>query len=169
MLDAMHGDKYNPYYLVVADGSETLLLSDDGSGRSTEELDAGIHVVGNLPPEHPESQRVHWIKERSESLPVDTGLDSIFEGMGEILGTHVDVSDPREGACVHTPLFGTRSSSLIALGEDRWEWHHSEGPACEAKFENLTRLSEELRLDASWRDAGARETHRESIRYTGNA
>lgn len=168
-VDPMYGDKYNPYFLLLADGRETLLLSEAGEGQTAEALSAGIHVIGNLPPGDPEGERTHWIEERAAKLPLDAGLEPVFDGMREILGTHLDVSNPREGACVHTPLFGTRSSSLIALGDQRWEWHHSEGPACEAKFEDLTRLSEGLRLDASWRDAGAQETHRESIRYTGNA
>ena len=168
-VDPMYGDNYNPYFLLLADGRETLLLSEAGDGQTAEELSPGIHVIGNLPPGHPEGERIRWIEDRAAKLPIDAGLEPVFEGMREILGTHLDVLNPREGACVHTPLFGTRSSSLIALGDKRWEWHHSEGPACEAKFDDLSRLSEELRLDASWRDAGAHETHRESIRYTGNA
>lgn len=163
----MHGHEHNPYFLLMADGQQSWLVSD--REWTEEPLQPGIHVVGNLPPEHPESERVYWIRERAESLPRHAGLKPLFEGLKQILASHIDVSNPREGACVHTPLFGTRSSTLIALGEERWELQHAEGPACEAKFRDLSRLTEELRTDTSWRDAGASETHEESIRNTGHA
>ena len=164
--DPRHRDRYNPYFLFVADGREAFLVSEEGSGPHTSPLGPGIHVLGNVSPDHPEAERVHWVRRQAEKLPLDAGIEQIFAGLGAILATHMEISDPREGACVHTPLFGTRSSTLAAIGPADWQLRHSEGQACEAKFKDISPLLEQLRREPL---AGAQQTHRESIRYTGNA
>ena len=64
-----------------------------------------------------------------------------------VLAAHPDPSNPFENPCVHTAEYGTRSSSLLAVaaGERRWRFRHAEGPPCEAKYANLTRLLDEIR------------------------
>ena len=170
-VNPMNKHQYNPYFLLAADGRETFLVSADGErggeqGPKTQALEPGIHVVGNLPPGHPEAERLDWIQGQAEALSPAAGIESLFAGLREILRVHMDVSNPRRGACVHTPLFGTRSSTLAALGHESWHLHHAEGPACESKFKDLSPLLQQLRSD--W-PAGEAKTHRKSIRYTGNA
>jgi uncharacterized protein with NRDE domain len=137
---------YNPFHLLAADGrsASLTLLSEEGPPE-TRSLDPGVHVVCNRDPDDPASGKVAWIRDAAEQIPLDQGFEKIFAGLRRVLASHPSSESPLENPCVHTPDYGTRSSTILALGPERWRYWHTEGAPCEAKYSNLTRLLDEIR------------------------
>jgi hypothetical protein len=53
-----------------------------------------------------------------------------------------DLERPVIGPCVHVPPYGTRSSSIVAVGGDGRVAHylHAEGAPCVTPYEDVTEL-----------------------------
>lgn len=141
------GATYNPFYMLAADGREAFLIAGDPGAVHTRALQPGIHVVCNRDPSDPASTKVGAIRSAVEKLDPEAPIERLFRGLAELLGSHPSDSNPLENPCVHTPDYGTRSSTLLAVGPGRWRCWHAEGPPCEAKFTNLTRLLDEIRQE----------------------
>lgn len=109
-------------------------------GYRVHDLEPGVHVVVNVgfdgdwfvPPARPEAgrhQAANAERIRSELRPRDgESADGWTRRVGEILGDH------GYGVCVHGDGFGTRSSSLIRLGDER-VFAFADGPPCEHPYE----------------------------------
>jgi uncharacterized protein with NRDE domain len=136
--------RYNPFYLLSANGRESHLACLRDSGFTTRALDPGIHVLTNHDPEEPESIKVQRIREAVEGIDIEAPLDRVLAGLKSVLETHGPEDDPLSGVCVHTPGYGTRSSALFALGERRWYFAYADGAPCETKYRNHSRLLDEL-------------------------
>jgi len=131
---------YNPFHLLCADGHSAHLtvLRDDGA--STIALDPGAHVVCNHDPDDPGSSKVRDLQQRVDALDVGLPLEALMDALAEVLSSHAEPGNPLSSACVHTPDYGTRSSTLIALGPEQRRYWHSDGPPCEAKYRDLGTL-----------------------------
>ncbi len=136
---------YNPFHLLAADGRSAHLTVLREGTVETRALEPGVHVVCNRDAEDPSSSKVRALQKAVGGLDLDAGFAPIFEGLAAILAGHPDPTNPLENPCVHTPDYGTRSSTILALGENRWRWWQAEGAPCEAKYSNLTRLLDEIR------------------------
>ena len=143
MRDGLQGT-YNPFHLLYADGRQSFLTHLGERGVETRALEPGIHVVCNRDPEDPSSSKTRNIRKALTQIDLDAPFARVFDGLAAVLAQHGE-GDPLEHVCVHTPEYGTRSSAILALGEDRWRYWHAEGPPCQAKFRNLTRLLDDLR------------------------
>jgi hypothetical protein len=64
--------------------------------------------------------------------------DVTFDGLAEACRTHISTG-PLESTCVHAGAYGTRSSTLLRLGDDP-ALHYADGPPCEAPYRDLTPL-----------------------------
>ncbi|WP_435360501.1 NRDE family protein [Haloarchaeobius sp. DFWS5] len=133
--------EYDGFNLVVADADSAILFEWDGDLCRTD-LDPGVHVVVNVGAddtfEIPE-YRAEFGREqaqnardvRSELEPRDGETAAQWrDRAATVLGDH------DFGVCVHDPdgRYGTRSSSLIVVGETvdyRW----ADGPPCVTKHE----------------------------------
>ncbi len=135
---------YNPFHLLYTDGRQTFLTRLDERSAETRALEPGLHVVCNRDPADPSSSKVRNIRKAVAQIDLDAPFTRVFDGLAGILAQH-GAGDPLEHACVHTPEYGTRSSAILALGEERWRYWHAEGPPCQAKFRNFTRLLDDLR------------------------
>jgi len=138
-------DTYNPFHLLCADGRSAFLTVLREQGAETRALEPGAHVVCNRDPDDPSSGKTVRIRDAVEAIDLTEPFESIFGALGDVLRSHPRADRPLENACVHTPIYGTRSSSIIALGEERWSYWHSEGPPCETKYTNYTRLLDAIR------------------------
>jgi uncharacterized protein with NRDE domain len=138
-------ETYNPFHLVAADGRESFLTVLADQGATTRPLGRGVHVVCNRDPEDPASLKVGVIRHALEAIDFERPIDQIFSALSGVLASHSHPSNPFENPCVHTPEYGTRSSTVLALGDDRWRCWHAEGAPCETKYGNLTRLLDEIR------------------------
>ncbi len=136
---------YNPFHLLAADGRESFLaVVAEGSAR-LDPLDPGIHVVCNRDPDDPASGKSEAIRAAVEAMDLERPLGQIVAGLRGVLASHPDPLNPLENPCVHTPEYGTRSSTLLVLGGERWRYWHAEGAPCETKYGNFTRLLDEVR------------------------
>jgi uncharacterized protein with NRDE domain len=140
--------RYNPFQLLVADGRRTVLTRVDAQGACTRALPSGVHVVGNLDEGDAASTKLSRIREGAESIDVEAGFERIFGALVALLSDHGDASRPYENACVHLPGYGTRSAAVIALGDARRSFWAAEGPPCQAKFHDHTRLLDALHAGA---------------------
>jgi uncharacterized protein with NRDE domain len=144
MRDGLVG-RYNPFHLLAADGRSAHLTVLRGGSAESRALDPGIHVICNRDPDDPGSGKVRALEKAVAEIDLGSGFGPIFAGLAAVLGSHPDRQNPLENACVHTPEYGTRSSTILALGLKRWRYWHAEGAPCEAKYSNLSRLLDEIR------------------------
>jgi uncharacterized protein with NRDE domain len=137
--------RYNPFYLLCADGRESRLACLRGAELATRSLGPGAHVLTNHDPDEPESAKIRGIREAVGAIDPEAPLDRVLTGLQGVLKTHGPADDPLSGVCVHTPGYGTRSSALFALGEHRWYFAYADGAPCETKYRNHSRLLDPLR------------------------
>ncbi|WP_137290163.1 NRDE family protein [Natronorubrum halophilum] len=139
--DATERDEYDGFYLVIADESAAYCYQWDGE-RSRIEFEPGVHVVVNvavdetvdIPTIRSDAARVQADNARAvrETLSVSGGesVSAWLKRAGDVLGDH------EYGVCVHGDGYGTRSSSLIALGaEGRGRYSFAPGPPCTTSYE----------------------------------
>ncbi|RQG96760.1 NRDE family protein [Natrarchaeobius oligotrophus] len=139
---ALEVDEYDAFFLVIADADDAVCYRWDGELTSTP-FDPGVHVVVNAAvdgdvvvsssrPEEARSQARNARRVRRE-LSVDDDGESAAEWLeraGGVLGDH------EYGVCLHRDGFGTRSSSLLALGEAA-TYRFAPGPPCRTSYEDV--------------------------------
>ncbi|MDG5820655.1 NRDE family protein [Natronococcus sp. A-GB7] len=131
--------EYDGFYLVLADERDAVCLQWNGALERTD-FEPGVHVVVNaavdddvrLPTDRTEVAREQARNARRvrRELTADPEerVDDWLERAGGVLGDH------DYGVCVHGDGYGTRSSSLIALGENS-RYLFAPGPPCETAYE----------------------------------
>lgn len=136
------GTSYAGFNLLIADTGTAVLLEWDGRLRVTE-LEPGLHVVmnagfddrfdamaagdGRAAEQAESAQRLRHALSPGEESTADW-LDRAAERLG----------DHELGACVHRDGFGTRSSSLIAVGRDGSRtYRFADGPPCETAYRDV--------------------------------
>ena len=131
---------YEGFNLVAVDAAAALLVEWDG-GRHVRNLDPGVHVVVNvgangiydIPPARQEDGRTQ--AENADvvrvALQPEPGekADAWRNRAAEV------VADHEYGVCIHGAAFGTRSSSLITVGEEGVSYAYADGPPCETDYE----------------------------------
>jgi uncharacterized protein with NRDE domain len=137
-ISATEAARYNPFHLLVADGSGAgLLWRYDGRQAAIERLGPGLHVVTERDP-FGRGPRGEWIHAR---WPLDLSpahLRTMLAGHGEPAWDY---------PCIHLgDLYGTRSSTILRLGPSLLlsELLVADGPPCQAPFEDRSRLLVEL-------------------------
>lgn len=134
--------EYAPFHLVVADAAACRLVEHGRNvpgDSAVTALEPGVHAVVNVgydgewfvPEARPEAGRTqarNAERVRAELQPRDdeTAAEWTRRG-GAVLGDH------EFGVCVHRGRFGTRSSSLVRLGDDA-VYEFADGPPCETPY-----------------------------------
>ena len=137
--------RYNPFFLLSADGRRCSLASVSETFTRVRALEPGVHVVGNEDPSDPGSDKITRIRSDVErKIDPQESFEALFAGLVEILGGHELDSDPFRNTCVHTPDYGTRSAAVLALGPRARGYWASEGPPCKTKFNDYTSLLDAL-------------------------
>ncbi len=134
--------EYDGFNLTVADAEQAYCYTWDGELERLE-FESGVHVVVNvavddevaIPSVRPELARAQANNARAvrEGLEPSSGelADEWLERAGDVLGDH------EYGVCIHRDGFGTRSSSLIALGKTP-TYEFADGPPCRTAYEELS-------------------------------
>jgi len=135
---AVREAEYAGFNLLLADENAAVLLEWDGQ-LAVRNLEPGVHVVVNvgadgdyrIPGQRPEvgEQQAVNADELRTALQVEPG-ESANEWLSRAGET---IADHGYGVCVHGDGFGTRSSSLIALGEDN-RYEFADGPPCTTSY-----------------------------------
>jgi uncharacterized protein with NRDE domain len=146
------GTRYAPFNLLATDGRETWLVRRAESGEQTRSpLEPGIHVICNRDPEDPSSNKVQRIRHLLAELDLGLTPEALVKELFRVLGTHPNPSNPLENPCVHTPEYGTRSSSVLLLGATQRSYWFADGAPCETKYRDFTVLLDDLRAPAGVR------------------
>lgn len=135
-LCALRASEFNPCWLLVGD-RQSLHYVDftGGETAAARALEPGIHVLENRPLDAP-SPKVDRVRALAAKRAPETTLTDYLRA---ILADHEVPSAPSaaarpietEAACVHSALYGTRSSELIAIPESGAPrvWF-TDGPPC---------------------------------------
>jgi uncharacterized protein with NRDE domain len=148
MLGELDGRDFNSFNLMWgdADGVFTAYARQDDKAIEIEAVERGLHVMPNDRIDHKDFPKVRRIKKL-----VDPYVHASFEYLADALkktladrtlpalddvamlpvGAPISRETVRElsAVCVRTPLYGTRSSSIVALARGRVGYYaYSEGP-----------------------------------------
>jgi uncharacterized protein with NRDE domain len=130
-LAGADASRYNPFHLVVADGSDAFLWWYDGERATFEPLGPGLHLVTESSPTG-DGPRGQLVRSRWPTEPAPDRLR-------ELLSVHEAGGFPGSATCIHgEPHYGTRSSAILRVaGELRAsELLVADGPPCRAPFED---------------------------------
>ncbi|NHN49661.1 NRDE family protein [Halostella sp. JP-L12] len=134
--------EYDGFNLVVADAAAAHLFQWDGR-LGFSRLEPGVHVVVNVgadgefavPDVRPDAAREQADNARRVRAALTPEPGETAEGWvdraGDVLADH------EYGVCVHGDGFGTRSSSLVLLGERGARYWFADGPPCEAAYREV--------------------------------
>jgi uncharacterized protein with NRDE domain len=146
-LESLAPDAYNPFNLFVADGCEAFAIVYEAGPRVVE-LPPGAHVICNADPDaraHPKVSRLLERAEEAAALPSGRALGALEA----VCRSHAGSGNPLDDACIHGEGYGTRSSTLLALGEPRASaLRFADGPPCRTPYEDFTSLLHELQRGA---------------------
>ncbi|MCU0689761.1 MAG: NRDE family protein [Polyangiaceae bacterium] len=138
VASALAPDSYNPFNVVAADSSNAIRVRYDHA-PTLEQLDPGVHVTTNWPPDSEGDAKRRMIEARvTAAVQSSHDANQLVESLDGIARTHDGGGNPLQSICCHVPGYGTRSSTIVALGADRaWaRFLHSEGAPCEAVRED---------------------------------
>jgi uncharacterized protein with NRDE domain len=145
-IERQDAQLYNPFNLLVADGETAHVIS---SAEETQRIDLepGAHVIGNVHPHEitPKVARLHGEVARVVAAPAARILDDL----ARVCRSHHG-GDPLASTCVHAGRYGTRSSTLLRLGEEP-ELRHAGGAPCTAAYDDFSPLLCELGLETGTR------------------
>src|SRR5262249_27662123 len=121
------------------DSAAAFVAVNDGVDVSISPLDPGLHILTNADVDDrtcPRLARAHRLFER---VVIDTlRAAALPSALRPILSNHETDdarADPTAALCVHTPTYGTRSSSLVALeSSGAMHYWHASGPPCVASY-----------------------------------
>ncbi len=146
-LAGLDGDRYNPFNLLVADGERAWVGQNKDGAMHVVALEPGVHVITNLDvddPTCPKIARSHRLfQSAGETFAADRDDGRFRATLRAILSDHTVALDPRlpdalGALCVHTPVFGTRCSSMLVAtrggGGTRWRHWFADGPPCAAPY-----------------------------------
>jgi uncharacterized protein with NRDE domain len=156
-LGRLDAREYNPFNLLLGDARALYVVyARDAARASVERLPAGIWVLNN----DTIGSRDFPKANRAKDLVLPVAREpwaALAPELMRLLGDHAlpaeaDVPDPPPGAvlgkdalralqalCVHTPAYGTTSSTILALSEGGVrDYRFAAGPPCTTPFASVT-------------------------------
>ncbi len=138
LLDHLLHVRYNPCNLLLSDGIDAFCVQYDGHRARPETLGPGLHMLSETDindDAHPRIQRA-----RQALAAHALQWPELRHELAALMGQHAAAEG---GICLHGQRGGTRSSSLIALGQQSvrdGQFYYAEGPPCEAAYVDLSTL-----------------------------
>jgi hypothetical protein len=135
---------YNPFNLLIASRDEAAVAYNRAGTIELATLTPGLHLLTNLDLDDFECPRIGRSYGRfaglGESAEFVNDPVAMRAQLGALLADHVTQLDPRNGRpnglCLHLGEYGTRSSSLIFMGDaGRIEHFFAPGPPCATPYE----------------------------------
>ncbi len=133
---------YNPFYLLFGDAGGLRLAASPPGAKTIAllEVPPGFHVLPNGALDSPNFPKVA----RVAALVPDPRLPApqLIDALQRMLGDHVVGGDsPLTPICVHTPIYGTRSATILLFAEDRVaRYLFAGGPPCVTPLTDVTAL-----------------------------
>jgi uncharacterized protein with NRDE domain len=139
-------DRYGSFNLMLAD-LERAVVVDNFEGEHVTELGLGLSVLTNLEVNDPRCPRLATAVRAFESVSVriaaEAPVGEIVEACRSVLAGHENSLDPADASpfsrvCVHTELYGTRSSSVIVVSQHgAVRYFHAAGAPCREPFDEI--------------------------------
>jgi uncharacterized protein with NRDE domain len=145
VLRSLDPGEHNPFNLLVADRERAFVGQNRPSGTFVQELEPGTHLLTNLDLNDATCPRISRSSRRfaqlAESYAARPGRAALVSGLHGILADHltaVDDRQPTDQLCIHTELYGTRSSSIVWLDDrGRTSFLHAPGPPCRRSYRRV--------------------------------
>jgi uncharacterized protein with NRDE domain len=132
LLAARDPRDYNPFFLIFGDAREVRVAAAPPSAASVviSAVPPGAHVLPNGPLDAPTFPKVARVAELVPTLDPDP--TRLVPALHAMLGDHtLAATDPLASICVHTPVYGTRSATVLFLGDERTERYlFADGAPC---------------------------------------
>lgn len=146
--EALAVGAYNPFNLLVADADHAFAVTYEESPRYVE-LGAGPIVIGNADPTAPPTPKLTALYAQARALAGATAA-TVLDELAAICRSHAG-NDELQNACVHAGGYGTRSSTLIRIGNTPSDntFRHAGGAPCSTEYEDFTPLLHELSVSGS--------------------
>ena len=159
LICGVPGGAFNGFNFFIADADDAFVITYDDQ-PALRELPPGPHMVGNVEPDDRQEPKVDRILERAEKV-AQCGRESVLDELSSICREHGSGSEPLADTCIHTPIYGTRSSTLYLQGATRDEDHfyYADGAPCTEPYQDFTVLLSELSQRASY-GSGAQQSRR---------
>lgn len=146
-LESLPMGAYNPFNLFVADADHAAAFTYAESVRPVADP-GGAWVVGNAPLDGPEPPKLRRLRERVARV-ASGSAENVLPGLAALCRDHEPgVRGPLDALCVHTPVYGTRSSFLLRLAgglENSGNvLRYAEGAPCESEYDDFTSLLRDL-------------------------
>lgn len=137
---------FNPFNLLVADRTAAWIASNRGTDRTlaVTALEPGLHLVTNLDLNDPRCPKIAASYRQFAALLEPAAPTPASPAFGDhlqaILSRHDTQLDPRtpgfgNSLCLHSPAYGTRSSSIIWLDESgTWTYRHTNDAPCRSRY-----------------------------------
>jgi uncharacterized protein with NRDE domain len=145
LLAATPTERHNPFNILVADRARAFVAQNRRQGMVVEELEPGLHVLTNLDLDDHECSRIShsWqhFEASGESFRRTPDRSALLSSLRRVLADHrtaVDDRQPTDQLCIHTPAYGTRSSSMILLDDNGTQkYFHAAGAPCRTPFRRV--------------------------------
>lgn len=139
---AVASEEYQGFNLVVADAHAALYYEWDGS-LEFEGFQPGVHVVVNVGADG--RYDIPTVRQSAGERQADSANRLLMDLKPEPGETATKwhqraaeaLTDHDYGVCVHGDGFGTRSSSLIAVGRGGTTYRFTNGPPCETEYRTV--------------------------------
>lgn len=155
-LEDLAIEAYNPFNLLVADREQAHAITYERAPRRVA-LGPGPIVIGNADPAAAPTPKLSRLARRVQG-PSLGGGENVLEALADICRSHDGAGDALRDTCVHAGPYGTRSSTLLRLGDrlEDCELRHADGAPCVSKYRDYTPLLHELQ--GSLRETQSRGT-----------
>ena len=143
-LENLAAKIYNPFNLLVADREQVHAITYRETPRRLE-LDSSVIVFGNTDPTEPPTAKLSRLEARVQ-LAAGASAGTVLKELAEICRSHDGGDDALDDACVHADGYGTRSSTLLRMGEtnDDVELRYTDQAPCVSEYRDYTPLLREL-------------------------
>jgi uncharacterized protein with NRDE domain len=137
---ALGAGAYNGFNLVASDGVRACRVRYL-DGAEVAWLEAGVHAVTNWPRGSPGDAKRLLVERRvREAFREASSTAELVAALRGVASTHDGEGDPMASVCCHTPVYGTRCSTIIAVGREpaSIEYWHADGAPCSSPFEDCS-------------------------------
>jgi uncharacterized protein with NRDE domain len=138
---ALAANAYNPFNLFIADTEHAFAIVYEEKPR-VRVLAPGAHVIGNADPNDAAVPKIGRLLGEAERVARGPEAEALG-ALAALCRSHDAHGESAfERTCIHTPEYGTRSSTLLRL-DSRPEanaLHFASGAPCETAYDDLTPL-----------------------------
>lgn len=145
LLRAVPPDEHNPFNILVADRESAIVAQNREAGVLVQKLPPGAHLLTNVELNDSTCPRISRSSQRFEDLAAayerTRDPSALAAGLHTVLADHLTALDeraPTDQLCIHTDVFGTRSSTLLfAYADGRFDYLNCATAPCRGTYRRV--------------------------------